>query len=459
MIAMALLPEPKLIIADEPTTALDVTIQAQILNLLRQLVTQRNISVLFTTHDLGTTYEICDRVTVMYAGQEVETASNELFFANPGHPYTNRLLDSLPNEKHNIEGIAGEIPPMVNAPSGCRFHPRCNAATEKCAAERPEITDLGDNHIIRCFHPVEGSRQEADDPAVKDKFASGDKAPLSQPASSGRVVLDGNDISDLSMDDARSIRQHLQYAYQDPGASLDPRWKIRKSLHEPLQVHFDLSEKEREQQVLEIMKAVGLPEGHLDLYPHEISGGQQRRVGLARILTLRPSLIILDEPTSGLDVSVQATILNLLLDLRQQFNLTYLFISHDLSVVTMICDRVSVMYLGKVVEFGDTKTIFSSPKHPYTQSLLSATPKIGQERVIDTFKLDGEPPDPSRLPSGCRFRSRCPVAQPHCEKIEPELENLGPYQSVSCHVAHSDYSELSRQYLAISAWVANHTPS
>jgi oligopeptide/dipeptide ABC transporter ATP-binding protein len=254
-------------------------------------------------------------------------------------------------------------------------------------------------------------------------------------ATAGRVVFEGHDIAGLKPHQSRRFREHLQYCYQDPGASLDPRWTIRGSLHEPLIVHTDLPEPEREARVREILRAVGLPETHLDLYPHEISGGQQRRVGLARILTLKPSVVILDEPTSGLDVSVQATVLNLLLSLRQQFGLTYLFISHDLSVVRMICDRVAVMYLGRIVEIGDTEAIFNAPRHPYTQSLLSAIPKIGGPRVTDSFALEGEPPSPTELPSGCRFRTRCPKARALCAERDPPLRADWPNQQAACHFA------------------------
>ena len=244
------------------------------------------------------------------------------------------------------------------------------------------------------------------------------------PPTEGRIVFEGNDITYLKPYAARGLRRHLQYTYQDPGASLDPRWKIRRSLMEPLVIHTELGRREREERVREILDAVNLPESHLDLYPHEISGGQQRRVGLARILTLQPSLVVLDEPTSGLDVSVQATILNLFLDLKRRFDLTYVFISHDLSVVRMICNRVAVMYLGKVVELGETEAVFSGPRHPYTRSLLAAIPKIGEGRITEDFWLEGEPPDPGNLPSGCRFRTRCPYARAACaEEVPPLVEN------------------------------------
>ena len=249
---------------------------------------------------------------------------------------------------------------------------------------------------------------------------------------SGSIKFEGEEVAGLSPSQSRQLRKKLQYTYQDPGSSLDPRWKIGRSLDEPLKIHTSLNKEERLNQVVEILEAVNLPETHLQLYPHEISGGQQRRVGLARILTLRPSLVILDEPTSGLDVSVQASILKLFLDLKKTFDLTYIFISHDLSVVRMMCDRLAVMYLGKVVELGPTEEVFDTPRHPYTQSLLSAIPQIGKERVTENFWLEGEPPDPSRLPSGCSFRTRCPFQDPKCSLEIPGLVDRGGRRWDAC---------------------------
>ncbi len=237
----------------------------------------------------------------------------------------------------------------------------------------------------------------------------------------GRILFEGRDVSRLPPSARRRVAPRLQYVYQDPGASLDPRWKIRRSLHEALVVHTRLSEQAREERVRNILEAVGLPRTHLDLYPHELSGGQQRRVGLARILTLQPSLVILDEPTSGLDVSVQATVLKLFTELQRKFNLTYIFISHDLAVVRIMCSRVAVMYLGRIVEMGDTEQVLGNPAHPYTRSLKSAIPLIGEERVTERFALEGEPPDPGNLPSGCRFRTRCPLVEPACAERDPQL--------------------------------------
>ena len=248
----------------------------------------------------------------------------------------------------------------------------------------------------------------------------------------GSIKFEGEERAGLSPSQSRQLRKRLQYTYQDPGSSLDPRWKIGRSLDEPLKIHTSLNKEERLNQVVEILEAVNLPETHLQLYPHEISGGQQRRVGLARILTLHPSLVILDEPTSGLDVSVQATILKLFLDLKKTFDLTYIFISHDLSVVRMMCDRLAVMYLGKVVELGPTDEVFDTPRHPYTQSLLSAIPQIGKARVTENFWLEGEPPDPSRLPSGCSFRTRCPFQDAKCSLEIPGLVDRGGQRWDAC---------------------------
>jgi len=250
----------------------------------------------------------------------------------------------------------------------------------------------------------------------------------------GDIWFAGREIGRLPPRERRRVARDLQYVYQDPGASLDPRWKIVHSLHEPLKIHTRLSRAERAREVGAILSAVGLPDAHLDLYPHELSGGQQRRVGLARILTLRPRLVILDEPTSGLDVSVQASVLKLFRGLQETFALTYVFISHDLSVIRAMCARIAVMYLGKIVEYGDKRAIFEEPRHPYTQSLLAAVPRIGSRRVTLDFALEGEPPDPRAVPSGCRFRTRCPLAQDVCAAEEPALRELDG-RRVACHFA------------------------
>jgi oligopeptide/dipeptide ABC transporter ATP-binding protein len=254
------------------------------------------------------------------------------------------------------------------------------------------------------------------------------------PPTAGEIRFAGREIGRLPRRARRAVARDLQYVYQDPGASLDPRWKIGPSLHEPLRIHTTLTRTERDREVRAILAAVGLPDAHLDLYPHELSGGQQRRVGLARILTLRPRLVILDEPTSGLDVSVQASVLKLFRSLQETFALTYVFISHDLAVVRAMCADIAVMYLGKIVECGPTNRVFAAPHHPYTQSLLAAVPRIGGRRVTQDFALEGEPPNPRDVPSGCRFRTRCPLAQARCAEEEPALRSLDG-RTVACHFA------------------------
>jgi oligopeptide/dipeptide ABC transporter ATP-binding protein len=253
--------------------------------------------------------------------------------------------------------------------------------------------------------------------------------------SGGTILFEGHDISRLSPRQGRGFRRRLQYCYQDPGASLDPHWRIGRSLAEPLVIHSNLSAAERWTRVRDILAAVGLPERHLSLYPHELSGGQQRRVGLARILMVQPGLVVLDEPTSGLDVSVQAIVLRLLFDLRERFGLTYLFISHDLAVIRLMAQRIAVMYLGRVVELGTADQIFTAPQHPYTQSLLASVPVAGGPRVSTDFALEGEPPNPANKPSGCAFRTRCKQARPRCADEEPILRTLAGGLQVACHFA------------------------
>lgn len=252
----------------------------------------------------------------------------------------------------------------------------------------------------------------------------------------GEVYLNGEKIDNLSWEKIKTVRKKIQYVYQDPGASLDPWWRIGKILREALVIHHkDLGSSEINDRVKTILKEVGLEEDHVYRFPHEFSGGQQRRLGLARILILNPSLIIFDEPTSGLDVSVQATILNFFKEIKGIHDLTYMFISHDLEVIRAMTDRVTVMYLGKIVETGDTELVFQSPLHPYTKLLLSALPKIEPKGKEDESEklIVGEPPDPQNLPSGCRFRPRCLQAKDICSREEPQIQEVADGRYVACN--------------------------
>ena len=348
----------------------------------------------------------------MYAGQEVESAPIAEFFANPRHPYTARLLESLPNPSRPMREIGGEVPNLVFPPNGCRFHPRCGRASEASfpgttwrqrhasgGALFPSVSaPAGGSHVsamapllqvekLRRHFPVRnvlglrsGTIKALDD--VTFAVRAGETFGIVGESGCGKTTLGktlgrysrtqrrphplrGRRDLELAGRSTAGVSQRLQYIHQDPGNALDPRWTIGRSLDEPLATHTSLSRSDRAARSREILAAVRLPAEHLHLYPHELSGGQQRRVGLARILTLKPRLVILDEPTSGLDVSIQATVLKLLQSLQKAFDLTYLFISHDLSVVHLMCNRVAVMYLGQIVEIAPVSELFTAARHPF----------------------------------------------------------------------------------------------
>jgi oligopeptide/dipeptide ABC transporter ATP-binding protein len=249
---------------------------------------------------------------------------------------------------------------------------------------------------------------------------------------SGTMRLDGRVVSGLAPKEARAARATIQYVHQDPGAALDPWWSIGHALDESLRIHGVSDKAERTTRIDDMLHAVGLDPTFRTRYPHELSGGQQRRVGLARILVLRPRIVILDEPTSGLDLSVQATVLGVIDELRRRFGLTYLFVSHDLSVVERMCEEVAIMYLGRIVEIGPTNEIFARPQHPYTRALLAAAPRLEPGSLNDTPALPGDPPSPTNLVSGCTFRPRCAFAAPKCAEARPPLRSIGERQAAAC---------------------------
>ncbi|WKA26419.1 ABC transporter ATP-binding protein [Bradyrhizobium roseum] len=250
--------------------------------------------------------------------------------------------------------------------------------------------------------------------------------------SEGTICLDGEVVSGMAPREARLSRRAIQYVHQDPGAALDPWWSVGHALEEALKIHGVTGRDERRARVDEILEAVGLDPSFRSRYPHELSGGQQRRIGLARILVLRPQLVVLDEPTSGLDLSVQATVLGLLDSLRQRFGLTYLFVSHDLSVVRRMCERVAIMYLGRIVESGPVEEIFDRPRHPYTRALLSAIPRLEPGSLQDMPTLSGDPPSASTQKPGCAFQARCSLAAERCGNGRPRLLNVGTDHVAAC---------------------------
>ncbi|WP_408006976.1 ABC transporter ATP-binding protein [Pseudalkalibacillus sp. A8] len=254
-------------------------------------------------------------------------------------------------------------------------------------------------------------------------------------ADSGEINFKGKNLANISEKDWKKYRKPMQMVFQDPYASLSPRMKVKDILLEPLKIHYPkMPNDEKKKLITELMDKCGISEFHLEKYPHEFSGGQRQRIGIARSLILRPELIIADEPVSALDVSIQSQILNLMKDLQEEFGLTYLFISHDLSVVEHISDRVGVMYLGNLVEIARKRQIFEDPKHPYTQALLSSIPQPDPKKKRETIVLTGEIPSAANPPSGCKFHTRCPAAMEICRKIVPELKQLGREQYTACHL-------------------------
>jgi peptide/nickel transport system ATP-binding protein len=516
VIAIALANDPALLIADEPTTALDVTIQAQILRLLARLRTELGIAIAIITHDMGVVAELCTDVVVMYGGRTVEKGTVEQVFERPRHPYTAALLAAMPRLDDDrigqpLPAIPGAPPDPAALPRGCPFAPRCRFKETVCEQEPPALLQIGDEgHASACFVAQRGedvsvpppappvavvesradSSQKADavaapvleirdlrvdvgsgrrglfhrDPpvyavdsvslAVRPGRTLGlvgesgcGKSTLSRAVvginrvAGGSIEVEGQDVTAMRDEDLRRIRSSVQYLFQDPYASLNPRRTIRQSLTEALSIR-GVEKRALESEARSLMVQVGLRAEHLDRYPHAFSGGQRQRIGIARALARRPSVLILDEPVSALDMSIQAQIINLLDQLQRDLGLGYLFIAHDLSVVRHLSDTVAVMYLGRIVEYGSAAEIYGNPQHPYTSALLSSSPVPSvaardRERIV----LRGDLPSPANPPSGCRFRTRCPIgplAHPErtiCSEVDPQLTLTPAGQHAACHFA------------------------
>jgi peptide/nickel transport system ATP-binding protein len=496
MIATAIACQPKLLIADEPTTALDVTVQAQILALLRSLQDELDMSLLIISHDLSVIAEMADDVAVFYAGQVVERGDVVTTLTAPQHPYTEALLAAQPGATTKgqvLVSIPGIVPNADAMPAGCRFHPRCRYATDVCAAREPAL-EAG----VRCLRHAEltltgvggvadaAARPEAPtgDPASGDilvdvrdlrkeftlrsgrwgrktTFAAVDDVSFTidqaetvglvgesgagkstvgrlilglAAATAGTVRFDGADVGTARRSERRAIRRDVQAVFQNPYASLDPMMTIGDTLAEPLDVHASLSKSETRARVAELLGQVGLDAGAAERYPHELSGGQRQRVAIARALALNPKLIVCDEPVSSLDVSTQAQVLNLLVDLQRRFGIAYLFVGHDLSVVYQISDRVAVMYRGRVVEMGPSEAVYTTPRHPYTQALLAAVLSVDPR----TRRLEARPDaaDVGAEPTavGCPYADRCPQVMDRCRTDDPPPTEVAPGVTVRCHL-------------------------
>jgi peptide/nickel transport system ATP-binding protein len=510
MIAMALACEPRLLIADEPTTALDVTIQKQILELIDDLRRRLGMAVILVTHDLGVIAGRADRATVMYAGKVVETTTTQRLFANPRHPYTEALFGALPEKaadgSQRLYSIPGMPPDLTEPPPACRFAPRCRYAQDACRESEPPLDGSSSDHLYRCFFPVGRDAQARDESdATVASVAPALAVPAQRPpedgfvlaadhlvknfavtangvlqrkigevsavadvsfsirlgqtfglvgesgcgkttvgrlimgletANGGSLVVDGEDFLQLSKRERRHRSRKVQLIFQDSYASMDPRMRVGSILREPLTIQRIGSRQDQSDQIAAMLDEVGLPRAAVDRYPHEFSGGQRQRLGLARALIVRPKLVIADEPVSALDVSIQAQILNLMLDLQRDLGLTYLFISHDLSVVRYVSDTIGVMYLGKLVELGPADDVYYRPVHPYTKGLIDAIPVADPvaARGREDKGVAGELPSAINPPSGCRFRTRCPRAQELCAEQEPPLRPFSEHGHLAaCH--------------------------
>jgi peptide/nickel transport system ATP-binding protein len=532
MIAMALSCEPDLLIADEPTTALDVTIEAQILDLLEEISAEFDTSVMFITHDLGVIARLCDRVTVMYAGDAVEIAAIDELFENPRHPYTQGLLASIPRitdpRDTELTTIEGTMPSLDDKPAGCRFHPRCPYATDECAEAYPKMEDIseGANHEARCIHwndipdewadeeirALDRSTTDAGDTLVdverlRKWFVANDGlldrisidrergislAPdyvkavdgvdfeiragetlglvgesgcgKSTTAKSLLRLLEPSDgdvwfrssggerrnVTELGKTDLRSIRREIQMIFQDPQSSLNPRKTVAEIIGRPMELHDIATGTEKRDRIDELLDQVGLDPAAKGRYPHEFSGGQQQRIGIARALAVDPKCLIADEPVSALDVSVQAKIINLLMRLQDEMGLSILFIAHDLRVVRHISDRVAVMYLGNVMEIGAVEDVFHPPYHPYTAALLSSIPVADPATDPDRITLEGDVPTPLDPPSGCPFHTRCPeYVAGECDADPIPMAEIDDDHRVACILDRTDLP--ARDFLEVHA--------
>ncbi|MEK7889441.1 dipeptide ABC transporter ATP-binding protein [Burkholderia contaminans] len=446
MIAMALSCRPSLLIADEPTTALDVTIQAQILQLVRGLQDEMNMGVIFITHDMGVVAEVADRVLVMYRGEKVEEGESDRIFAAPEHRYTRALLAAVPKlgsmqgtdapEKFpllKVEGTSATATAPTTATAANGAQPPVDHAASPILRVRDLVTRFPVKsgvfgRVSQYVHAVErvsfelraGETLALVGESGCGKSTTGRSLLRLVESQSGSIEFDGRDISAMKGHDLQALRRNIQFIFQDPFASLNPRLTVGFSIMEPLLVHGVASGAEAQARVDWLLDKVGLPPEAARRYPHEFSGGQRQRIAIARALALNPKVVIADESVSALDVSVQAQIVNLMLDLQRELGVAYLFISHDMAVVERISHRVAVMYLGQIVEIGPRRAVFEAPQHPYTKKLMSAVPVADPARRHAPRQLAAD-----EIPSPIRAVGDEPAVAP--------LVAVGPDHYVATH--------------------------
>ena len=459
MIAASLLLDPEILVADEPTTALDVTVQAQILELMRDLNRRLGTAIILITHDLGVIAGLCERVLVMHGGEAKEQGSVRDVFYRPRHAYTKSLLKAVPRlDAERAERLApatdargtravsaGDIhePEAGGAMSGRRADSSL-LSVDGLKVHFPVRTGgwLGRTRPLRAVDGVNLDLRPGETLGIVGESGCG-KSTLARailrlvPTTAGNVCLLGRSMGELDKRSLREMRRDAQIIFQDPLASLNPRMTVGNIVSEPLWTHFpELDADEVRARVAEVLRRVGLSGRELNRYPHEFSGGQCQRIGIARALVLKPKVIICDEPVSALDVSIQAQIINLLMDIQGEFGLALIFIAHDLAVVRHISHRIMVMYLGQIMEVATRQALYETPLHPYTRALISAVPipDPDKERARDRELLPGDLPSPIDPPSGCRFRTRCRFAAERCRMEVPELRPLRG-NLVACHRA------------------------
>lgn len=516
VIAMALLNNPALLVMDEPTTALDVTVEAAVLDLIAELRRDFDTAIMYISHNLGVVARVCNRVGVMYAGEMVERATVEDIFADPQHPYTQGLIRCVPklgSDKGSsfLYPIRGRVPSPSNRPTGCVFGPRCDYFQDRCKEERPKLRQIEDGQtMVRCHfaEQIDASSwiPTADIvlPALKQKD-DGQAAPtimevtdlkkyykvvgnslpdvlgLSEPryvkavenvsfsipkgstlgivgesgcgkstliktiigledSTDGSATLMGFDLTVDISKRSENLIQELQMVFQNPDSTMNPSYTIGQQIARPIERFVTVPKDQVRAEVIRLLELMRLGENYYDRLPRQLSGGEKQRVGIARALASRPDLVLCDEPVSALDVSVQAAVLNLLIEVQQTYDTTLIFIAHDLGVVRFFSDAIAVMYLGQIMEIGSSEAIYALPYHPYTEALLSAIPIPDPSVKQSTIRLEGNVPSAINPPSGCRFHTRCPRRHllpdggKICETTVPEWQDNGNGHRIFCHI-------------------------